>query len=312
MRRLFLAVLALILATSARADETQRRSLAWQGMERHYFIHLPAGRSADRPIAALIALHGVVQTPAQFAKITGFDEPAERAGMAVIYPEGTGPDDKMLGWSSGFCCMSSRRGEIDDVGFVEAARADAIGKDRLDAKRIYLTGFSNGAMLVYRIAAEHSEDYAAAIAVSGSISGTGRDGKPAYHIPQPKRRLAIGIVHSLTDPYMLYDGGVSTDLVQEMGLRGRINGSVAEALDFWRRNNGCESSSPVYSDADLAVNVSSGCREHADVVLWTLKSAGHIWPATLPMVESRDGQVTVTKTVTAAEAMIAFFAAHSR
>lgn len=312
MIRFWSALVACLILASPAAAEDLRRSIQWQGAERYYLIHLPERRSTGQILPAVIALHGVAQTPEQFATITQFDPIADKASIAVIYPEGSGRDRTRLGWNSGFCCMGRGSEGIDDVGFVEAVRADAIAHDNLDPKRIYLTGFSNGAMLAYRIAAEHAEDYAAVVAASGSISGTGRNGKPVYRIPDPHRPITVGIIHSLTDPYMLYDGGVSEDLVQGMKLQGRINGSVAEALTFWRDHDGCESSSPAYSDTDMAVNLSYRCRDHTDVVLWTLKSAGHVWPAMLPKFEIQQGQPTMTTMVPSAEALMAFFLAHSR
>jgi polyhydroxybutyrate depolymerase len=285
----------------------------WQGVERHYFLHIPPHAAGDAPMPLIVALHGVGQTPAEFADFTGFDKVGDRYKVAVIYPEGRSySKEGSLGWNAGFCCVGRVARETDDVGFVMAALDDAIAKAKLDRSRVFVTGFSNGAMLAYRIAAEHADRIAAIGISSGAIGGDMGAGTPYYQIPKPSRPVSVAIVHSLTDPYMIYHGGSSKTLEDEMHLRRRVTSSVADALKFWWENDDCDSSDPAYDDKDVVVELSYGCKAHADVVLWTIKSSGHVWPGDLPMVEIDKGQLTVTKPVSAAEAFTAFFLRYER
>src|SRR3546814_16806959 len=57
--------------------------------------------------------------------------------------------------------------KIDDVGFVRAVIADVKHRYKIDATRIYGPGFSNGAMLLHRIACDAPDTFAAIAPVSG-------------------------------------------------------------------------------------------------------------------------------------------------
>ncbi len=261
----------------------------------------------------IVALHGVGQTPAEFAEFTGFDKVGDRYKVAVIYPEGLSySKEGWLGWNAGFCCVGRVARETDDVGFVMAALDDALVKAKLDRSRVFVTGFSNGAMLAYRIAAEHADRIAAIGISSGAIGGDMGAGTPYYQIPKPSRPVAVAIVHSLTDPFMIYHGGSSKTLEDEMHLRRRVTSSVADALRFWWENNDCDSSDPAYDDKDVAIELSYGCKDRSDVVLWTIKSSGHVWPGDLPIIEIDKGKLTVAAPVSAAEAFTAFFLRYER
>lgn len=316
MIKLLVVVLATVFWTAyAQADTftDPATSLMWQGVERRYFLHLPPQAPGDAPVPVIIALHGVGQTPAEFAGFTKFDEVADRAKVAVIYPEGRSySKEGWLGWNSGFCCVGKAGKATDDVGFVMAVLDDALAKAKLDRTRVFVTGFSNGAMLAYRIAAEHADRIAAIGISSGAIGGDSGIGTPYYQIPKPSRPVSVAIVHSLTDPFMIYHGGSSKTLEDEMHLRRRVTSSVADAMKFWWEVNDCDASDPAYDDKDVAIDLSYGCKDHADVVLWTIKSSGHVWPGDLPMIEVQKGQLTVTKPVSAAEAFTAFFLRYER
>jgi polyhydroxybutyrate depolymerase len=316
MIKVLVAVLLTVYGAGAAYAETftdPARTLIWQGVERRYFLHLPEPAPEEGPMPVIVALHGVGQTPAEFANFTGFDKVGDRHRVAVIYPEGRSySKEGWLGWNAGFCCVGRVARETDDVGFVMAALDDALAKAKLDRSRVFVTGFSNGAMLAYRIAAEHADRIAAIGISSGAIGGNMGAGTPYYQIPKPSRPVAVAIVHSLTDPFMIYHGGSSKTLEDEMHLRRRMTSSVADALKFWWDNNDCDSSDPAYDDKDVAVELSYGCKDRADVVLWTIKSSGHVWPGDLPMIEIDNGKLTVATPVSAAEAFTGFFLRYER
>src|SRR3546814_14133819 len=72
---------------------------------------------------------------------TGLDAVADQHDFIVVYPDGVG-----RAWNAGSCCAKPMKEKIDDVGFVRAVIADVKHRYKIDATRIYGTGFSNGAM----------------------------------------------------------------------------------------------------------------------------------------------------------------------
>jgi polyhydroxybutyrate depolymerase len=127
-------------------------------------------------------LHGAGGSAEFAADETGWSRLADAAGFAVVYPEGvpvkpnkapkflTNPQK----WNDG-----SGRGRHDDVGFLLAVLDDLA--DRIDSKCVYVTGFSNGAGMTFRFAAEHAERVAAIAPVAGHCWIA--DPKPSRPVP---------------------------------------------------------------------------------------------------------------------------------
>ena len=111
------------------------------------------------------------------------DRVALAAGMAVVFPNGTDARGGRLlsrggmrtwnagGGRDGTVCVSGdacKRG-VDDVAYVRALLADVGARIDVDPKRVFATGFSNGAALAHRLACE------AADAVRRGRAGLGRE-----------------------------------------------------------------------------------------------------------------------------------------
>ncbi|HET8880766.1 MAG TPA: PHB depolymerase family esterase, partial [Solimonas sp.] len=131
------------------------------GVERHYVVHKPDG-IGNRAVPLVVALHGGVGTGKIMEEQTGLDAVADQHGFIVVYPDGVG-----RAWNAGSCCAKPMKERIDDVGFIRAVIADVKRDYKIDATRVYGTGFSNGAMLLHRIACEAPDTFAAIAPVSG-------------------------------------------------------------------------------------------------------------------------------------------------
>ena len=58
---------------------------------------------------------------------------------------------------------------VDDVAFIRALLDDLMRAYQVDAKRVYATGMSNGAIMAYRLASELSDRIAAIAPVAGAV-----------------------------------------------------------------------------------------------------------------------------------------------
>jgi hypothetical protein len=56
--------------------------------------------------------------------------------------------------AAGGCCAYAMRNAMDDVGFTRAVIDDLSRRARIDSRRIYATGISNGGMMAYRLGVE--------------------------------------------------------------------------------------------------------------------------------------------------------------
>jgi polyhydroxybutyrate depolymerase len=155
------------------------------GLDRAYLLAAPPG-PAPRPL--LLLLHGVEGTPAGFAARTGLLELAAAGQAVVTVPAGWDPGDRRTAWNAGDCCWSAREQGRDDVAFLADVVADAARRAPVDTARVWVVGFSNGAMLGYRLACERPGLVAALVAVSGPrgvdcpAAGLSADPVPVLHL----------------------------------------------------------------------------------------------------------------------------------
>lgn len=198
MRRLFrlpllpgLAALVLALATSLPLHAASQAVALESG--RWYRIDLPA-----KPVGApvILALHGGGGNPDQFAGSSGLSTPATARGYAVIYPAGSGRT-RLLTWNAGYCCAYAQATAVDDMAFLDAVLADAEGRFGLDARRVYVTGMSNGSMMAERYAAGRVGKIKAVAGVAGTKD-------PAFPVAGPVPYLHV---HGTADRMVPFDGG---------------------------------------------------------------------------------------------------------
>ncbi len=266
-------------------------------------MHVPAGARGSR-MPLVLVLHGAGGSGAKFAEETGFAAAASRWHMIVVFPDGIGTDPEKLTWDAHFCCGLAVSEHTDDVGFIMALIDRLTRELPIDKKRVYATGMSNGAMLSYQLAAAHPRRFAAIAPVSGTIGGTSRDGE-RFEIAMPDRPVPVMIIHGRKDPFVRFDGGTST-LVSSPK---RSNMSVAEALAFWSKADGCapepERTEPV--PGQLRRVAFAECHGGSNVVLWEIEEGDHNWPASDMLFPVPGGGSR-----SAADEILAFFAAHHR
>ncbi len=249
-------------------------TLRYGDRDRLFRLHLPAGDNGRQPRPLVVMLHGAMGNGALFAERTGFNRIADREGVIVAYPYGTGwSEQRLLTWNAGYCCFYARDHRVDDAGFV-AALIDRLQSDYpVDPQRIYLAGFSNGGMLALRLAAQMGRHIAAVAAVAGTIGGREASGTPFIASPSPKGMPSVLLIHGLADEQVPYDGGRGRKTIGS-----RMDASVEQALDLWSRNNRCR-------PQPRRIAMASGRVERWDylcrggaLVLYRLLSGGHSWP----------------------------------
>lgn len=250
-------------------------SLSAGGIERRYLVHMPTAVPALP--AVVLSFHGGGGNAQDHRKYTHMDACADRAGFVAVYPFGTGRlKSKLLTWNAGPCCGSAARDKVDDVGFVAALLDDLAARTPYDRTRVYATGHSNGAMMAYRLAASLPGRIAAIAPVGGMLA------------PGPitvRRAVPVMHIHSVDDPRALYQGGLGPPFPL---TRARVQHVPVEAtLAQWVELDGCRrtperaeqrqwrSPEGMHTAERL---VFSGCRDGAEVVLWKLTGAGHVWP----------------------------------
>jgi polyhydroxybutyrate depolymerase len=257
-------------------------TLAHAGRTRSYLLHLPPQAARDTALPVVVVFHGAAADAARNRAWLGLNPFADREGFIAVYPDGTGPLPRSIHmWNAGACCGSAQWGNVDDVGFVLAMLDDVATRTPIDATRVYATGFSNGGMLTYRLAAEASDRFAAIAPVAGTS---------AMPLGPRVRPMPVMHVHSVDDTVVPYGGGTTPIVPFLVTIRHPV---VEEVVRAWARHDGCPdqpvANVPVVRprgerDAEHTATrlVWQPCAAGTEVVLWRLTGPGHVWPGPAP------------------------------
>jgi polyhydroxybutyrate depolymerase len=156
-------LLVLSLQRAATAQTNVPGSMTYGGVERSYIVHLPPGFTGSEPRPLVVALHPSLSSGANFQASSGWDAKSDQRGFVVVYPDGGQRTGSNYSWNS----FDFTGGAPDDLGFLAALIGQLSSDYQLDRSRIYMTGFSNGAMMTNSFAAAHAGKVAAIAPVSG-------------------------------------------------------------------------------------------------------------------------------------------------
>lgn len=252
----------------AQTGQQVRRELPWAGVTRTYLEYIPATYDPKQPHPLVLALHGGGGNANRFSEQTMFAQKAEAEGFIVVHPNGTPfqlPGTPLQDGNHRWNAYEPAG--ADDVGFLSALIDRLEAEYNIDPNRIYLTGFSNGAMMTYRMACDFATRFAAVAPVSGSwkygpdgVSGTAN----------------VDCVPERTIPFMYYRG----TLEESIPTRDTED---AECEAFWSARNGCDATPMVDT---LTVNGETiereryvNCADGAEVSVMNVVDAGHNWHA---------------------------------
>jgi polyhydroxybutyrate depolymerase len=223
------------------APGDQRITLTHDGIERVYEVHIPPGYTGTTRVPLVMTIHGAHNTIAMVKGWSLMNPVADANGFIVVYPQAVDC------WNTGFeLCEAAD----DDVGFLTTVVADIQSHACIDAKRVYATGISNGAMMAQYLGCQEADVFAAV----GGIAGPNGGGC------NPSRAISVVYMHGTEDSTVGYSGA-----------RGTVTG--------WATRNGC-GSSPVetYNMGSTRCETYQGCREGVEVVFCTITGMGHCWP----------------------------------
>ncbi len=296
-----LLVMALVLAGKATAQGGAREgeeSLQVAGRERTFLVHVPPQYDGVKPLPLVIVLHGGAGNGSGAAQITGFSLKADQEGFVVVYPNGAGRfHNRWFTWNSGNCCGYAMDHNVDDVGFIRAL-IDRLEKDlKIDPKRIYATGLSNGGMMSYRLGCELSDRLAAVAPVAGALNDA---------ICRPAEPVSVIIFHGTADPQVPYNGGEGP---RRIDPHPRVDKPVSYAVSFWVNQDSCSTRPARKEKGHVVEEKYSGGRNGSEVVLCTIKGEGHTWPGGKKWAFWADEP---TREISATDVMWDFFAAHPK
>ena len=305
------ALLAVLVLTACAGEMREppppageARTLEHQGIERHYYLH-NIEATASAPVPLVVSLHGYRDTEQALTERNdlsqiawgSLDRVASREGFIVAYPHA------WLGhWSlfEGLPNMALDDGRtVDDVGLVARMIARLVDEGLADAERVYLTGFSDGAIMSYKLLCTAEMPFAAAAPGSGTMYQGHRDTCAAT------APTALMVIAGTDDRILPYDGWLFPT--------GREL-SIPETIEHFRLLHGCTGQGHRLLDdrntgdgSRVLEVVWTGCGTPNAVKLLRVEGGGHNWPSHEPLPDAwRGWSGTHNRDIESAEEIWAF------
>lgn len=155
---------------------TRTINVCVEGTKRDIYVHTPKDYFPGNPAPVVVVFNGWGDKPGPggtkagaegLADLTGLDAKADEKGFFVVYMSGNPKKD--LSYNNGQYPFS----KTNDVKFTTEVLNALDANASIDADRIHVTGYSQGASFAHKVAAELPEKYrpASLIDVSGWTTG---------------------------------------------------------------------------------------------------------------------------------------------
>lgn len=243
------ALLVSITACNAASSAPRSRNSS-TSQPRTYVTHLPNNRQPTQPVPLVLVFHGYGSQGKDLAKSSGLNQIADLENFIVVYPDGL---DRR--WNVG--------GD-EDVAFTSSIIQQFQRRYKVDPRRIYAAGVSNGGFLVQRLACEPSSQITAFASIVAAFP------KGLQSQCQPNRPIPMLMINGTDDRKVPWNGGALP--------YGQIL-SVPSSISYWRQHNQCPGSAKIRSiNPRVQIDQYTNCKNGSEVELVTLKGAGHVFP----------------------------------
>ncbi len=241
--------------------------------ERPYRSVIPKSYDGSKAYPLLVLLHGFTGNGVNNDAFFNMSPAIEKRGVLLATPDGIKNRLGISFWNATDSCCNGDGSGKDDVAYLTAVVDDMAGRYKVDPKRIFFAGHSNGGFMSYRMACDRAPKIAAIVSFSGANwKDTGK-----CPVANPVSVLQI---HSKTDEVIAYTGGTTA-----VGFPVPEYPSAAESVAFWAMKNGCQPTLPAangkanYIEAspgdETSKQASPGCSAGLAADLWTIDSAPH-------------------------------------
>jgi feruloyl esterase len=140
------------------------------------FSYVPAELGPDRPL--VVVLHGCKQTAAGYDFGSGWSTLADRYGFALLFPQQQAANNhsSCFNW---FEPGDTQRGR-GEAASIRAMIEKIAGEERIDRRRIFVTGLSAGGAMTSAMLACYPDLFAAGAIVAGLPYGTAQNVQQAF------------------------------------------------------------------------------------------------------------------------------------
>ncbi|TNE47404.1 MAG: hypothetical protein EP343_19715 [Deltaproteobacteria bacterium] len=243
------------------------------GGDRPVKISLPFRYDPSVPLPLVVVLHGAGANGDIQTLYFGFTDLQQTKKFLMIAPNGIQSKNAGVNvWNATDACCDLDGIKTDDLGYIKSLIDEVKSVYKVDEKRVFLVGHSNGGFLSYRIACDAS-NYVSGIAV---LAGATFNDKSRCKPSQPVNILHV---HGTKDDVIYYNGA-------NVPRMNKPQPGAERSVNMWGEYNGCTGArKPTGTKLDLIVDLEGsetvveafeGCPKGGAVELWTIQEADHI------------------------------------
>jgi len=251
-------------ATPLKVGDTTQ-TLRVGSVNRSFVLHVPTTYDGTRPVPLIVDFHGLGSSGMSELQSSPYPAVTDAEGVVMAFPDGLkGP----LGsaWDLGPCCVA----DVDDLAFVRALVAQVESTACIDARRIYAVGVLTGGGMVYDLACQSADIFAAVAPAAFDLLQENVDDCV------PRRAITEISFRGTADTRVPYAGGASS-LVPGMPIT--FLGAQA-TYQRWAAINHC--TGPASPQDDKGCSSYSSCDAGVEVTLCTKQGgAGEPGDATI-------------------------------
>jgi len=239
--------------------KTGKRTINSEGLERNYVLRISSKYKKDTKSPVVVVLHGFGGDGLGAERNSKLTSLGIRENFISVYPEGRKSLDGRRFWTSGRT-FDQDGIRYDDINFIQEVVNFLKGELNIDESRIYLTGFSNGALMCYKFAFLESDFFAAIAPIAGVSPKLNETSRAKASVP-------LLHIHGLKDT------NISPTNPPEPFF------TAQESVDFYIKNNETAVTPEIIrEDNILSIREwKSGPKNNADVVYIQAKNGGHEW-----------------------------------
>lgn len=240
------------------------------GGPRPVTVYVPSGYEAAKGAPLVVMLHGYSVSGGLEEIFLRIKPEAEKRGFLYAYPNGTVDGSGNRFWNATDACCNMNGSSVDDAAYLTSLVTEIGTRYKVDPKRVFFIGHSNGGFMSYRMACDHAGMIAAVVSLAGA---TWLDTSKC----KPSEPVAVLQIHGTKDTEVLYDGNPSPPAYP----------SAKTTVEDWATNDGCaltadSSGAPLDLDDSIPgaetqiATYASGCKPGGHAELWTIQGGQHI------------------------------------
>lgn len=196
--------------------------------QRPYKLTVPKSYDGTAPVPLVLLLHGYGGDADNVDELFRYTALAEKRGFVLARADGLKDTARQQFWNATDGCCNFQNRNVDDVAYLSEVVLELRYRYRIDSRRIYVVGHSNGAFMAHRMACDQAPWIAAIASHAGAVWKDASRCKAAGGSP------SVLQVHGTNDGTIDYQGGKKATLEPFPG--------AVETVTQWATRNGCTGS----------------------------------------------------------------------